>query len=568
MTRQIYGTIVWEENPLYSGRTPITPEHIEEITEYTTRVKNELASHKAENSYDAHKAVTLTESGFITPEIVKEINGLQTTLNNLSSRWIALRIPDGIIVPWKGAPSAPPTGWYWCNGKGITPDTRNRFILGGSTSTKYPLHSEADANDWVSILGTLSSLAAHTHTFYNAFFAEHKKFYNPRSSVNRTPFGLNTLGSNDSDIDNSLMYYAGDTFSYAGSDAGSSAALSSSLPPYIKFPYIIKNMANTKTTCKVQIAAKLEHIKIYVNNSTTASRTVPWGSVIEVHIEAPIDYELTSFTVNEAKHTPPFNYCVMTDIVINATERQKICTLEIKQPTHGSTTANGVKITKQNYPYGTAMNITTTPASAYKFTSYTVQFKGYTPKTLSLEDVNTYGIMGAALRAYSSDPEYQQQNLRNYKASNVPRGLTPAEDENINKPVVETEFSPTTVQAKIGQKKSTVVSASIYIDKEDDYRVFSRQVLYTNFYGLQDKKAQVDVTLSLDNEELGTKTYGYFNGGEMAVELIDKNIHLTKGSHRFDFKINANATLANLDVALTSGIITIKPIGVQQEGSN
>ena len=567
MTRQIYGTIVWEENPLYSGRTPITPEHIEEITEYTTRVKNELASHKAESSYDAHKAVTLTESGFITPEIIKEINGLQTRLDNLNSR-VALRIPDGIIVPWKGAPSAPPTGWYWCNGKGITPDTRNRFILGGSTSTKYPLHSEVDANDWASILGTLSSLAAHTHTFYNAFFAEHSKYREPSSSVNRTPFGASTLGSDDSDTDNSLMYYAGDKFNYTGSDASSSAALSSGLPPYIKFPYIIKNMANATTTCKVQIAAKLKHIKIYVNNSTTANRTVPWGSVVKVRIEAPIDYELTSFTVNGANHTPPFNYCVMTDIVINATERQKICTLEIKQPTHGSTTANGVKITKQNYPYGTAMNITTTPASAYKFTSYKVQFKGYTPKTLSLEDVNTYGIMGAALRAYSSDPEYQQQNLKNYKASNVPRGLTPAEDENINKPVVETAFSPTTVQAKIGQKKSTVVSASIYIDKEDDYRVFSRQVLYTNFYGLQDKKAQVDVALSLDNEELGTKTYGYFNGGEMAVELIDKNIHLTKGSHRFDFKINANATLANLDVALTSGIITIKPIGMQQEGSN
>lgn len=567
MTRQIYGTIVWEENPLYSGRTPITPEHIEEITEYTTRVKNELALHKAENSYDAHKAVTLTEPGFITPEIVKEINGLQTRLDNLNSR-VALHIPDGIIVPWKGAPSAPPTGWYWCNGKGITPDTRNRFILGGSTSTKYPLHSEVDANDWAPILGTLSSLAAHTHTFYNAFFAEHNKYYEPSSLVNRTPFGMSTLGSNNSNTDNSLMYYAEDTFNYAGSDASSSATLSSGLPPYIKFPYIIKNMANTTTTCKVQIAAELNHIKIYVNNSTTANCTVPWGSIVKVRVEAPIDYDLTSFTVNGAKYTPPFNYCAMTDIVINATERQKICTLEIKQSTHGSTTANGVKITKQNYPYDTAMNITTTPANAYKFTSYNVQFKGYTPKTLSLEDVNTYGIMGAALRAYSSDPEFQQQNLRNYKASNVPRGLTPAEDENINKPVVETEFSPTTVQAKIGQKKSTVVSASIYIDKEDDYRVFSRQVLYTNFYGLQDKKAQVDVALSLDNEELGTKTYGYFNGGKMAVELIDKNIHLTKGSHRFDFKINANATLANLDVALTSGIITIKPIGVQQEGSN
>lgn len=30
------------------------------------------------------------------------------------------------------------------------------------------------------------------------------------------------------------------------------------------------------------------------------------------------------------------------------------------------------------------------------------------------------------------------------------------------------------------------------------------------------------MTLILDNEELGSKTYGYFNGGEMAVELVDK----------------------------------------------
>lgn len=328
MARQLYGTIVWEENSLYSGRTPIIERHAEEVEEYPNKVHDELENHKAENSYDAHKAVTLTESGFITPEIVQEINNLQTTLNDLTSR-VNLRIPDGIIVPWNGTPSAPPTGWYWCNGTGITPDTRNRFILGGSSSTTYPLHSEVDANDWTSIFGTLSLLAAHTHTFYNAFFAEHNKFYEPGSLVNRTPFGGNTLGSDDSDTDNSLMYYAGDTFDYTGSDVSSSSVLSSGLPPYIKFPYIIKNMANTTTTCKVQIAAKLKHIKIYVNNSTTANRTVPWGSVVEVRIEAPIDYELTSFTVNGAKHTPPFNYCVMTDIVINATERQKYVLLKL-----------------------------------------------------------------------------------------------------------------------------------------------------------------------------------------------------------------------------------------------
>lgn len=96
MARQLYGTIVWEENPLYSGRTPIIERHAEEVEEYTNKVHDELENHKAENSYDAHKAVTLTESGFITPEIVQEINNLQTTLNDLTSR-VNLRIPDGIM---------------------------------------------------------------------------------------------------------------------------------------------------------------------------------------------------------------------------------------------------------------------------------------------------------------------------------------------------------------------------------------------------------------------------------------------------------------------------------------
>lgn len=564
MARQLYGTIVWEENPLYSGRTPIIERHAEEVEEYTNKVHDELENHKAENSYDAHKAVTLTESGFITPEIVQEINNLQTTLNDLTSR-VNLRIPDGIIVPWNGTPSAPPTGWYWCNGTGITPDTRNRFILGGSSSTTYPLHSEVDANDWTSIFGTLSSLAAHTHTFYNAFFAENNKYYGPDSLVNRTPFGWNTLGSSTSDADNSLMYYAGDTFNYTGSDASSSSVLSSELPPYIKFPFIMKNAVNTSTTCRVQILSELENIQIYINDTTTTDRTVPWGTVISVRIVAPTDYEITSFTVNGVNQTPPFNYCVMEDITIVATERQKICNLKINQPAYGSTTANGVKITSQNYPFGTAMNITTTPNSTYKFTSYTVQFNGYTPKTLSLDEVNTYGIMTAALRAYSEDPEFIQ-DLRDYEAAKVPLGLVPAEDENLNKPVAETKFQPVTVASRIGQKKSAITTAYVNIRTENDYRVFVRNVLYSDFYGSRDKNAQVTVTLILDNEELGSKTYGYFNGGEMAVELVDKNLHLTAGSHRFDFKIETAATLANLDVALTDSIITLKPIGSQQEG--
>lgn len=564
MARQLYGTIVWEENPLYSGRTPIIERHAEEVEEYANKVHNELENHKAENSYDAHKAVTLTESGFITPEIVQEINNLQATLNDLTSR-VNLRIPDGIIVPWNGTPSTPPTGWYWCNGTGITPDTRNRFILGGSSSTTYPLHSEVDANDWTSIFGTLSSLAAHTHTFYNAFFAEHNKYYEPGSLVNRTPFGWNTLGSDDSDTDNSLMYYAGDTFNYTGSDASSSSVLSSGLPPYIKFPFIMKNAVNTSTTCRVQILSELENIQIYINDTTTTDRTVPWGTVISVRIVAPTDYEITSFTVNGVNQTPPFNYCVMEDITIVATERQKICNLKINQPAYGSTTANGVKITSQNYPFGTAMNITTTPNSTYKFTSYTVQFNGYTPKTLSLDEVNTYGIMTAALRAYSEDPEFTQ-DLRDYEAAKVPLGLVPAEDENLNKPVAESRFEPVTVASRIGQKKSAITTAYVNIRTENDYRVFVRNVLYSDFYGSRDKNAQVTVTLILDNEELGSKTYGYFNGGEMAVELVDKNLHLTAGSHRFDFKIETAATLANLDVALTDSIITLKPIGSQQEG--
>lgn len=564
MARQLYGTIVWEENPLYSGRTPIIERHAEEVEEYTNKVHDELENHKAENSYDAHKAVTLTESGFITPEIVQEINNLQTTLNDLTSR-VNLRIPDGIIVPWNGTPSAPPTGWYWCNGTGITPDTRNRFILGGSPSTTYPLHSEVDANDWTSSFGTLSSLAAHTHTFYNAFFAEHNKFYEPRSLVNRTPFGWNTLGGNTTNTDNSLMYYAGDTFNYTGSDVGSSSILSSGLPPYIKFPFIMKNAANTSTTCRVQILSELENIQIYINDTTTTDRTVPWGTVISVRIVAPTDYEITSFTVNGVNQTLPFNYCVMEDITIVATERQKICNLKINQHAYASTTANGVKITSQNYPFGTAMNITTTPNSTYKFTSYTVQFNGYTPKTLSLDEVNTYGIMTAALRAYSEDPEFTQ-DLRDYEAAKVPLGLVPAEDENLNKPVAESRFEPVTVTSRIGQKKSAITTAYVNIRTENDYRVFVRNVLYSDFYGSRDKNAQVTVTLILDNEELGSKTYGYFNGGEMAVELVDKNLHLTAGSHRFDFKIETAATLANLDVALTDSIITLKPIGSQQEG--
>ena len=63
----------------------------------------------------------------------EELRKLQEATSSVNSS-LAATVPTGIICLWSGASSAIPSGWVLCDGNNGTPDLRDRFIV-GATST-------------------------------------------------------------------------------------------------------------------------------------------------------------------------------------------------------------------------------------------------------------------------------------------------------------------------------------------------------------------------------------------------------------------------------------------------
>lgn len=64
-------------------------------------------------------------------KILDEISRLRLELSNAAAR----TVPAGTIVAWSGKYDSIPSGWAICDGTSGTPDLRNRFIMGSSSTT-------------------------------------------------------------------------------------------------------------------------------------------------------------------------------------------------------------------------------------------------------------------------------------------------------------------------------------------------------------------------------------------------------------------------------------------------
>jgi microcystin-dependent protein len=69
-------------------------------------------------------------------------------------------IPVGGIIMWSG--SQIPTGWALCNGLNVTPDLRNRFVVGSGSS-----YSVGDTGGTNSVTLTASQIPSHSHSAGN-----------------------------------------------------------------------------------------------------------------------------------------------------------------------------------------------------------------------------------------------------------------------------------------------------------------------------------------------------------------------------------------------------------------
>jgi hypothetical protein len=140
----------------------------------------------------------------------------------------------GMIILWSGSSASIPSGWLLCDGSSSTPDLRNRFVV-GATST-YAVGATGGSADAV--------VVSHTHTADNATLTG-----SINGTLNTTRFSSPTgiiSGSNTTTADSGTSSTTGfqtlsinATHTHTINSAGSSGT-NANLPPYYALCYIMK----------------------------------------------------------------------------------------------------------------------------------------------------------------------------------------------------------------------------------------------------------------------------------------------------------------------------------------
>jgi hypothetical protein len=135
----------------------------------------------------------------------------------------------GMIMLWSGSSASIPSGWLLCDGTNSTPDLRNRFVV-GATST-YAVGATGGTADAIVVAhthtGTTDAAGVHNHEYY---LASQPSGSLPRSidfsyGVNVGTFGTSNAGSH--------------AHTFTTNSSGSSGT-NANLPPYYALCYIMK----------------------------------------------------------------------------------------------------------------------------------------------------------------------------------------------------------------------------------------------------------------------------------------------------------------------------------------
>lgn len=395
MALPIFGNIYWAVNPLYPGVTPISSTHYDEVVTYVDLVELAADDHAADDSYTAHGPVNLLESGFMTEDIYKRINAIEDAIEGVAEA-LYNRLPLGTILLWDGKKEEIPDGWVLCDGNNFTPNLVGKMVLGGSTATTYPLHSE-NATGTAANLASLfdaSKLTSHTHSYFNAYYCENATH---SSFVTDTSLGK-TYGSNDSDWDNSLAYVNAYT-DYAGTTVTTST-FSGVMPPYIKTYFIMQSYGSG--TIKVTVHPSSSGKGYVTINGTRVDSTATYtrGTRLNIVYVVPDSQEVTKYTLNGKSIDLNISRVAIEDMDIVCENVTKQCNVKVIQPANGATAINGTVTTDVTYPYGTVVTATTTPNEDYLVGGYVITYRGYTKK-VSAETVATYGLNRAIEMAIS-----------------------------------------------------------------------------------------------------------------------------------------------------------------------
>lgn len=153
-------------------------------------------------------------------------------------------VPSGGIIIWSGSSASIPSGWFLCNGANSTPDLRDKFVV-GATST-YAVGATGGATTGTPTINsytlTTSDIPSHSHAAGSLAVTGTVPTYNntqtftPHNSV----CGNNNAGNNTVAL--TMGSISGSTAT-AGSGGGHTHTANSMsiLPPYYALCYIMKS---------------------------------------------------------------------------------------------------------------------------------------------------------------------------------------------------------------------------------------------------------------------------------------------------------------------------------------
>ena len=143
----------------------------------------------------------------------------------------------GMIMLWSGSSATIPSGWLLCDGSSSTPDLRNRFVV-GATST-YAVNATGGSADAIVVSHTHTATVTdsghtHTHTLTNYGSAQ------AGSDNGGAPVMASTGYGTGRDPNPTNTATTGITVATTNATAGSSGT-DQNLPPYYALAFIMKS---------------------------------------------------------------------------------------------------------------------------------------------------------------------------------------------------------------------------------------------------------------------------------------------------------------------------------------
>jgi hypothetical protein len=159
----------------------------------------------------------------------------------LSPEW-GSGFPSGGIIIWSGSSGLIPSGWLLCDGSNSTPDLRNRFVV-GATSTYAVGATGGSANAIVvahTHTGTTSTAGAHRHYTKNSLIQGQQSNSGEYRSTHDN-YNQFLLQDATREPNTGLTTESGNHNHTFTTDSTGSSGTNANLPPYYALCYIMKS---------------------------------------------------------------------------------------------------------------------------------------------------------------------------------------------------------------------------------------------------------------------------------------------------------------------------------------